>query len=228
MTGRLQFVFISQLPTCACRTGWLAVLWGPTSQVRVCVVLVSLGMLDRDDCTSCAALLEGPILSTGKIQAHHLQYHPTLAKTEGTIVGVRPAFVIHHRYAARAHRSLVKGRSQACVLIGSTMLLVTVTVCNRSTGWFGELRPRMFGQHSQVRTATSGEGQRLPHSLVVRTKTSGVGQRLQYSWVPRRCKRRLREESELQSGRLQCLFCVDPPCAVRERTTVETDLRLFQ
>ena len=133
MTGRLQFVFISQLPTCACRTGWLAVLWGPTSQVRVCVVLVSLGMLDRDDCTSCAALLEGPILSTGKIQAHHLQYHPTLAKTEGKIVGVRPAFIIHHRYAVRAHRSLVKGRSQACVLIGSTMLLVTVTVCNRST-----------------------------------------------------------------------------------------------
>ena len=100
--------------------------------------------------------------------------------------------------------------------------------CNRSTGWFGELRPRMFGQHSQVRTATSGEGQRLPYSLGLWTTTSGVGQRLQYSWVPRRCKRRLREESELQSGRLRYLFCVDPPCAVTERTTVETDLGMFQ
>ena len=161
--------------------GWLAVLWGPTSQFRVCVVLIILGMLDRDDCTSCAALLEGPILSTGKIQAHHLQYHPTLAmKTERMIVGVRPAFIIHHRYAARgAHRSLVKGRSQACVLIGSTMLLVTVTVGNRSTGWFSESRPRMFGQHSQVRTTTSGEGQRLPYSLGLWTTTSDVGQRLQ-------------------------------------------------
>ena len=166
--------------------------------------LVSLGMIDRDGCTSCATLLEEPILSTGKIQAHHLQYHPNLVKkTEGKIVGVRPAFIIHHRYAIRAHKSLVKGRSQACVLIGSTVCLatVTVTVGNRSTGWFSESRPRMFGQHSQVQTATHGEGQRLPYSLVLRTTTSGVGQclpyslvlqttasgvckRLQYSWVP--------------------------------------------
>ena len=193
--------------------------------------MVSLGMCDRDGCTSCATLLEEPILSTGKIQAHHLQYHPNLVKkTEGKIVGVRPAFIIHHRYAIRAHKSLVKGRSQACVLIGSTVCLatVTVTVGNRSTGWFSESRPRMFGQHSQVQTATHGEGQRLPYSLVLRTTTSGVGQRLQYSWVPRRCKRRLREESELQSGRLRYFFCVDPPCAVTERTTVETDLGMFQ
>ena len=46
---------------------YLAVVWGPTSQVRVCVVLVSLKMLERDGCTFCATLLEEPFLSTGKI-----------------------------------------------------------------------------------------------------------------------------------------------------------------